>query len=100
MENKIISIEQHRDYGKPKIWLPDRPECQLFYFSNAKRQEKGRQYRTTEYQVHELWERIFELQEHMSLLEKETQEMSKFIRDQLHDLEFEIFRMLDKADER
>jgi hypothetical protein len=30
MENNIISIEQHKNYRKPTLWLPDRPACQVY----------------------------------------------------------------------
>jgi hypothetical protein len=30
MENNVVSIKQHKKYRRPTLWLPDRPECQVY----------------------------------------------------------------------
>jgi hypothetical protein len=73
MENNVISIEQHKNYRKPTLWQPDRPECQVYDFSITK-QRKRRQHQpqqrkmTVEEQVNDLCDKLADLQLEMLYL--------------------------------
>jgi hypothetical protein len=63
----------HPKYSKARLFLPDKPACQVYRFSKPEHQEQEEL--TVEEQVNELWGRLI-------------------------DLEFEIMHLLDKTRER
>lgn len=74
MESRVISMIGHPKYTKARLFLPDKPPCQVYRFSTTKGHKHQQQELTLEEQVNELWGRLIDLEFEIMHLLYQTRE--------------------------
>ena len=75
MKVKVIDMTRRKDLRRPRLFIPDRQECQVYQFSKPERQEQEEP--SVEDRLDELWDQVVDIQHEIMILTTEVEKEGK-----------------------